>query len=393
MAKILILGVGHAQLDLFNVCRVLGFEIVACGNSEDGPGVALADSFSLIDICDIAGVKEVAEKESVDLIYSVGSDFAMPTVCSVSQMLGLPFFVSPEVARLCRVKSNLREFLGKDFAGNVEYQVLRNAEGFQGGQFPLVMKPVDSQGQRGVRTVRTIDDIHRYLESTRAFSRRGEVVVETALFGSEVSVNTYLISGKLVACCISDRLCWQQFDGGLVRKHVIPSKYTGTKVEVKIVDLVSRILAKLGISDGPCYFQVMIISGEPYLIEVSPRFDGCHLWRLISLCSPINLLEFSVRHLAGDYSRPFACKDRPFSSADRRYCLEFFYDYPGSVMESDKFALSNPLFVQWYYENGEIIQPKNGIFEKCGYQIFPVDDAASDELPTTPSVDRVLTGR
>lgn len=378
MAKILILGIGHAQLDLFNICKALGYEIIACSNVEEGPGLALADSFSRTDICDIAGVKAVAENNSVDVIYSVGSDFAMPTVCSVSRMLGLPHFVSHDIAKLCRVKSSLRKFLGKDFVGNIDYRVLKSVEDFQDSSFPLVMKPVDSQGQRGVRTVRTIDDVHRYLESTKAFSRRGEVVIETALFGSEVSVNTYSIANKPVAYFISDRLSWQQFDGGLVRRHVVPSKFVGTEIEDKIVDLVNSILAKLGISDGPCYFQIMITAGEPYVIEVSPRLDGCHLWRLIDIYSSINILELSVEHLSGGHLR---CLDRKKSSrywADGRYCLEFFYDYPGSVMDRGKFVLTNPLFVQWYYENGETILPKNGVFEKCGYQIYFVDGTVDE---------------
>ena len=380
MARILILGVGHAQLDLFNVCKILGFEIIACSNVEEGPGVALADSFSRTDICDIVGVRAVAENNSVDLTYSVGSDFAMPTICSVSRMLGLPHFVSHGIAKLCRVKSSLRKFLGKDFRGNIDYQVLKSVEDYRGSPFPLIMKPVDSQGQRGVKAVRTIDDLHRYLESTKAFSRKGEVIIETEMLGSEVSVNTYSISNKIVACYISDRLSWPQFDGGLVRKHVIPSKFIGTKVEDKIIDLVNRILVRLGISDGPCYFQIMITAGEPYVIEVSPRLDGCHLWRLIDLYSSINILELSVEHLSGGHLRYLDRKNSSLHSAEGRYCLEFFCDYPGSVMDRDKFVLTNPLFVQWYYANGETILPKNGVFEKCGYQIYFVDGAVDEEF-------------
>ena len=88
--KILILGAGNAQIDLIRYCKRMGMEVLGCSYSDFDPGIPLLDHFEQINITDVPGVIAYAERESVDFIYSVGSDIAMPTAARAMDALEMP---------------------------------------------------------------------------------------------------------------------------------------------------------------------------------------------------------------------------------------------------------------------------------------------------------------
>ena len=90
--KVLILGVGNAQVDAIKYLKSAGHKVVGISYREEGAGVSLVDEFALIDIVDKEAVLNFTKGKKFDLVYSIGSDVAMPTVSFVSDALGLPCF-------------------------------------------------------------------------------------------------------------------------------------------------------------------------------------------------------------------------------------------------------------------------------------------------------------
>lgn len=150
MNKILILGAGNAQVDAIRFCRNKGYEVYGCSYTSTDRGIPLLGHFKQIDIKDIGAVCEYASENKIDVVYSVGSDLAVPTAMRVSEQLNLRHFISYETAAICQTKNRLRSFLGADFQGNLPYLCASGIEQALGfGQYPCMMKPTDSQGQRG----------------------------------------------------------------------------------------------------------------------------------------------------------------------------------------------------------------------------------------------------
>ena len=50
-------------------------------------------------------------------------------------------------------------------------------EEIKGLKFPAVLKPVDSQGQRGIFKVRNIKEVSRHIEETLSYSREGKALL------------------------------------------------------------------------------------------------------------------------------------------------------------------------------------------------------------------------
>ena len=366
MKRILILGTGNAQRDIIEYCEANGYYVIATSNASSGAVQELADEFFQIDITDEDATEKLAKEKSIDCIYSVGSDVAMPTIARVSRNLELPCFFGIETADTCNHKYMLRKVLqGKKTEGNIPYQVLENPDERIHIAFPAMMKPSDSQGQRGVRRVENPEEVKENFPETLSFSREKKVILESYIDGEEISVNVFLENEEIKFYLISDRKVWDEYPGGIIREHIIPSKYeTDPDVCRRIRMLVENVLKAIQLKNGPAYFQIKIDStGKPYLIEVTPRLDGCHMWRLIRFSTGVDLLQASMELLEGKgYTQLAETTLKPYS-------LEFFCGKPETVFSMNNYVIPEHVFLCWYYEEGKKIKRMNGFFEKCGYVI------------------------
>ncbi len=365
--KILILGVGNAQIDAIEYCRKAGWEVYGCSYTNTEKGIKLLDHFAQLNIVDEQAIQKYAEDENIDVVYSVGSDIAMPTVSKVSENLNLPHFVSSGTAFVCNNKHLMRQELGSDFKGNAKFIVVENADELDRyTDFPGIIKPVDSQGQRGVYKVDSLEQAKDYFETSRSFSKSGKVILEKYLSGEEVSVNAYFVNGQMKFGLVSDRISFTEYPGGIIKEHYLPSHHPQTVIN-KTIDLTKRVAAKLGVLNGPCYFQIKIVDQEPYLLEVTPRLDGCHMWRLIKHYCGVDLLDISLRHLVTGQVDDTSFEYKKETEGIRTV---FMCQAPGTMVTTRPFEDAE--FFTWYYEDGETVRKMNGYMEKCGYRIEKV---------------------
>lgn len=366
MKKILILGAGNAQVDLIEYCKEKGYEVHGCSYSHGDSGETLLDHFVCINITDIESLKKYIIQENIDIVYSVGSDLAMPSITKVCEDLKLQHFISSETAYLCNTKNELRKFLGSDFAGNIPFQEVSSDKDTILLNYPLMLKPVDSQGQRGVYKINNDIEFKERVNESLSYSKSGKVIAEEFIDGDEISVNTFSIDGKCIFKLISDRIVWADLPGGIIHKHLIPSKYDVGETKQKIEDLVERVLNKLSIKEGPAYFQIKLRNNqEPILVEVTPRLDGCHMWKLIKYYCGIDLLDMTFQHLIGKLH----IDKIDISPLHKNVVLEFMCQKTSSNVCKANFNVSASDYYKWYYEDGDIVKKMNGYMEKCGYQI------------------------
>lgn len=369
MKKILILGVASPQYDAILTLKELGYITYAIAMSNDGPGAKVANFFAKINILDIDGVVNYILENKIDAVYSTGSDLAMPVACEISERLNLPQFVSAETARTTNNKDLMREALGRDFKGNIPYQIIKEKDAEIELEYPFIMKPTDSQGQRGVNVIHSYQEYLELFESTQNYSRSGQVILEYYVQGPEISVNGYVVNGKLRYMSASDRVTWEQHIG-LIHKHIVPAQTLNEKSYTEMWDIMNRMLKKLGILNGPIYAQVKVEDNKPYVIEVTPRLDGCHMWKVLQKHEKINLMKLTFQHLLeNDVSEL-----EQLTTDKTPYELEFICQEPNTAAdyESYKDLISSSEENYLYYSQGDMIRPVNNKFDKIGYMISKI---------------------
>lgn len=363
--KILILGAGNSQIDLINYCKSIGLETFGCSYTNTDTGIPLLDNFAQINIIDHEKIKDYFTENNIDYIYSVGSDIAVPTVCKVAEATDKFSFVSSKTAEVCCNKHLMRKALG-DSKFNLEYFVCSSLSDIKKSNiFPAILKPVDSQGQRGVYLVNNEDDLKKHFDKSIAYSKSNTVIVEKYVCGSEISVNAYIKNGEVIFSIISDRESFDNLPGGIIKAHHLPSKFENTAVADKINELVKEAVYKFEINNGPVYFQIKVADNHPYLIEVTPRLDGCHMWNLINNYCNVNLLELTMNHFLGK-----DIKIENFAPINHPIHLDFFCEPPNTLFDADKYQKYVADHSFMYYKSGDTVKKLNGYMEKCGYRIY-----------------------
>jgi biotin carboxylase len=364
--KILILGVGSAQSDAINILKSQGHYLIGVSFKKEGPALQFVDEFVEIDIVEKEKVLVFAKEKNVDIVYSIGSDLAMPTVGYVSSKLNLPSFVTEEVAELTQHKALFRAFLNENKISTINFKKAENYYDLADWNlFPAILKPVDSQGQRGVVKVNNRTELEIEFSYSQSFSRTKTVILEQFINGNEVSVNGYLYNGELKYSFLSDRRVIEGFSGGLVKGHDFPTTMP-EKLQAEAQKMVLQVALKLNYLNGPIYFQMIYTPENVFIIEGTPRFDGCHLWRLIKKRYNIDLLNVAFNHLTGGKFE-FTKTTEPLTIKNS---IEFFVQKPGTQFYADNFSHKNCNYFEMYYTDGEMVRPINGEMEKVGYQII-----------------------
>lgn len=363
MKKVLILGVAAVQMDAILQLKKMGCETYAVAMAKDGPGADIADHFDIIDILDEEALSKYIVENQINVVYSTGSDIAMPVACRLSEKLNLPHFVSSQTAYICNHKNEMRKKLTQECAGNIPYQVLDSIQNVTIG-YPAILKPSDSQGQRGIYLIFSQEEFENYFENSRRYSKEGKVIVEKYIDGPEISVNGYIVDGELKYLIASDRETWPEYTG-LIHKHILPSRTVNELVMEKMRKIVVDACCRVGIKNGPVYFQMKVENDHPYIIEMTPRLDGCHMWNILEKSTNVNLMKLVFEHLLyGDIS------ELEKEQSTKPMELVFWCQKPNSYMDRSKFDLPDDAIEYfYYYKNGDYVRPVNGKFDKVGYYI------------------------
>jgi len=185
--KLLVLGGSKAQLQAIKQAKKLGHQVVVCDYLQHSIGHKIADMSYLVSTFDASMVLDVAMKDYVDGIMTMGTDQPVYTGAYVCHKLGLPTLISEETALCVTNKIHMKNKLKLNNIPTVDYRILgrtglENTDAAKieeelGLRYPLVMKPVDSQGQRGIFQLESIDEVLQHIDTTLSFSRSNKVLL------------------------------------------------------------------------------------------------------------------------------------------------------------------------------------------------------------------------
>lgn len=306
MKKLLLLGGSAQQVVAIETAKRLGLYTVLCDYLPDNPGQYAADKFYLVSTTDKQAVLAVAEREQVDGVLAYASDPAAPTAAYVAEKLGLPGNPYEAVETLCN-KDKFRAFLAANgfhtpkAAGYDSVETaMADAELFD---YPVVVKPVDSSGSKGVGRVDSAAELREKLVYAQSFSHCGRIIVEQWVekYGYQIAGDGLSIGGKLVFRYFAN----DHFDPLCVNPFVPVSASfpynMPTEVHDKVHEEIQRLLTLLGMKTCTYNFDMRIDSDENvYLMEVAPRDGGNYIPQLIRYATGVDLVECSVKAALGE---------------------------------------------------------------------------------------------
>lgn len=279
MPKVLVLAASWFQIPVIRCAKDRGHHVITCDNRPENPGHALADESWCISTTDFEAVARAAERAGVDAVICYATDVAAPTAAYVAERLALPGHPL-EAVRILTDKDRFREFQQRHdyphpaFWSGCDPDGLEAAIGELG--LPVMVKPVDSSGSRGVSRVDRPEQLAPAFEAARRHSRRGAVIVEEFLErdGYQLTGDGFVLDGKLVF----DAFANQHFapEG---RPHFPVGESLPAAFEERILDRarvqIDRLVGQLGLRTGALNFDLFVDGeGEVHMIEIGPRAGG-----------------------------------------------------------------------------------------------------------------------
>ena len=308
MKKLMLLGGSAQQVVAIEKAKELGYYTVLCDYLSNNPGQYVADVFYQISTTDKDVVLDVALKENIDGILAYASDPAAPTAAYVAEKLNLPGSPYKSVEILCN-KDLFRDFLAKNgfctplAKGYSDVSIaLRDIEN---GVFklPVIIKPVDSSGSKGVGKVSVTSEAKEKLEYAMGFSRGKKIIVEEFVekFGYQIAGDGLSVDGKLVFRYFAN----DHFNPKCINPFVPISAsfpYNMPKeIHNKIHDEIQRLLTLLDMRTTTYNFDIRIDKDyNVYLMEIAPRDGGNYIPQIIRYATGVDLVEYSVRAAMGE---------------------------------------------------------------------------------------------
>lgn len=299
--KILMLGGSHFQVPAIKYAKKAGYHVITADYLPNNPGHKYADEYYNVSTIDKKKVLELAKKIKIDGIVSYASDPGAPTAAYVSEKLNLPGNPYDSVVILQR-KDFFKTFLIENGFNIPKYRsFIKIEKGIKYAtellkSYPIVVKPVDSSGSKGVTKLDSINHFNSAFNLAMNYSISKCVVIEQFINKSiyEMDGDGFVWNGKLAFRCFgnqhNDLKCNPHVPVGISFPY-IQDKY----LQQKAHNIVEKILTKLNMKVGGLNIEYLTDNDNNiYILEIGPRSGGNLIPEVIKYSTGIDLIKYSV---------------------------------------------------------------------------------------------------
>lgn len=284
-----------------------GYYVITVDYLPDNIAHRYSDEYYNASIIDKEKILGLARELRIDGILSYAVDPGVTTAAFVAEQLNLPFTCSYKAACILQNKALFRSFLASNnfnvptakSYSDVE-SVISDIDLFD---FPVIVKPVDSAGSKGVTKVESPQTLINAVNHAFDYSVIKEIIIEEFLdiVGFQSSADCFAVNGNLSYADFSDQL----FDKHAVNPftpsiEIWPSSME-EKYKIELANELQRLFDLLEIRTGMFNVESRLCSnGKTYLMEVSPRAGGNRIAELQRIGTGIDLIDCEVRKAVGD---------------------------------------------------------------------------------------------
>jgi len=390
---LLVLGASSDQIHLMKTAQAMGLRVLAVDMNPNSKGFQVADDHAVISTRDVSTLCEFLDGyqrsgRRVVGVTTMGSEIP-DIIATLAQHLGTPS-ISLETARLATNKHDMKVRFRergipipwfREIHSVTDLQMAVTEQGY-----PLVIKPIDRSGSRGVFLLNEECDLRDLFVKSKTFSYSGRMIVEKFLPGLQISTETIMYRGQGVTPGFADRnydLLNQFLPQIMENGGWMPSMLSEAERR-EVEGLVVRASLALGVADGVTKGDVVMTEEGPKMIEMAARLSGGDFCEsLVPLSIGVNYVEAAIKISIGEEPNLDALKPK----SERAVVNRYFFPKPGrligiegvdEVMKQDWIKK-----LEFWYEVGDIVPPplshahRSGVFVAVGQNRHEVDERAN----------------
>ncbi|WP_367436124.1 ATP-grasp domain-containing protein [Streptomyces celluloflavus] len=280
---LLVLGASEEQIALYQEARRRGIPTIAVDVRPDAPALPFADAALKISTRNTGAIADALGDARPAGIVGGASDAALASWHALGLRYGTPY-VYPRGALAAGDKAAFHAIAtscgitGYGWTASDEPdKVVAEATRLR---FPLVIKPADGSGSKGVTRVARSEDLHAAIAHARSYSTAQKTVIaEEFIQGRPLAVEVFMRDGRALMTCIKDK----DFVGQTFVVRRLRTAQLAPAAHHQLEATVERLCRALGIANGPANFDVVLgADGQPQVIEANARLGGDGVPRLLA---------------------------------------------------------------------------------------------------------------
>ncbi len=306
MKKLMLLGGAQYLLPVIKEAHELGLYVITCDYLPDNIAHKYADEYKNISIIDREAVLRTAQELEIDGIMSFACDPGVVTAAYVAEKMGLNFAGSYEAVSILQNKGRFRAFL-RDNGFNVPWaksyhdkqEAMQDAVNYP---WPMIVKPTDSAGSKGVRRVDSMDELSAAIDYALEFSFGAEFIVEQFIqqLGSSSDSDSFSVDGRLCFCSFDEQLFDKEAENPYTPAAYIWPSTMPDEIQAELRSELQRLMELLGLKTSVYNIETrMGTDGKAYIMEVSPRGGGNRLSEVLEMATGTRLISNAVRAAVG----------------------------------------------------------------------------------------------
>lgn len=391
------LGGSPQQVPAIETAKRMGFYTVLIDYLPDNPGQHVADKWYQESTTDVEAVYRIAKTEGVSGILPYASDPAALPAAKVCERLELPTNPATSVEVL-GVKHKFRQFLAdngfpcpKTYTFTPSTPVCVIEHGLDDLKFPIVIKPTDSSGSKGVSFLKNTKELEKAISHADDYSRNKILIAEEYIqrgFPDVIGGDVFVENGKIIL--FGDMACLRGDKG----KSLIPigkKKPNGLNAcqSELLHEELQRLITALDIKNGELNIELLIDKDDrPHFLELGPRAGGNMIPIQLSDAYNIDLIKANV--LAAMGLPPELAPVEP-EDAYMTYVLHSLKD--GKLQNISYSAQIEPFIYRkvHYKRAGDIIETFDGAGKAVGivFMRFPDAETMNAFQPTLDTLIRI----
>ncbi len=315
--KLMLLGGIRYLLPVIKAAHEQGYHVITADYLPDNIAHQYSDEYVNVNIVDKEAVLRVAREKQIDGIMSFGVDPGVVSASYVQNQMGLPSFGPFESVVILQNKDKFRAFLQKHGFNVPQAKGFSSVEDAMSETYwypwPVIVKPTDSAGSKGVTRVDRVEDLRPALEYAMQHSISGHIIVEEFLDkeGCSSDTDSFSTDGRLSFVSY----CAQRFDAEATNPYTPaayswPSTFTPEQ-EDYLTSEIQRLITLLGLKTAVYNIETRVATnGKPYIMELTPRGGGNRLCEMLRYATGVDMITAITRAMVGDTFEPV--EQRPY---------------------------------------------------------------------------------
>lgn len=303
----IVLGGTNPHRALIENLQNRGYYTILVDYLENPPARDAADEHVRESTLDKEIVLQVAKKRNASLVIATCIDQANVTACYVGEKLSLPIPYSHKTALDISDKTTMKQGM---ISGNIptsKFIVVKKGEkpDVEDLKFPLVVKPSDSNGSKGVRKANTAEELTQYLTDALSISRNNKAIVEEFVDGDEVGIDCFVSDGKAHVITMHKKRKPYLKDGSVIFSIGSISPPDISEMAKRSIKLIANQIAKVfSLKNTPLLIQAIVNEVDVNVVEFAPRIGGGLNFRKIKLFAGFDIVDAAIDSFLGNKVKP-----------------------------------------------------------------------------------------